>query len=156
MVEAAQAAVLELAPLLDSCRIRDKLLFFLDKLMDSTEHEVRSAVTHLYAKLGPALKECEGCENLLQDTLLPKLLEKAEDMDFQVRRVCASGSPPVFSTSPPDFVHDENCWQRQLRPGTSNKVQLQVRSVSKQGMLHAGRLTGYWHGTALVQITALC
>lgn len=79
-----------LAPLLDCGRIHDKLLFFLDKLMDCTEHEVRSAVTQLYAKLGPALEDCEGCENLLQDTLLPRLLEKAEDMDFQVRRVCAS------------------------------------------------------------------
>lgn len=64
--------------------------------MDCTEQEVRSAVTYLYAKLGPALKDCEGCENLLQDTLLPKLLEKAEDMDFQVRRVCASRSLSHF------------------------------------------------------------
>ena len=56
-------------------------------MMDSHEHEVRSAVIQLYAKLGPALKECQG--NLLQEVLMPKLLEAAEDMDFQVRRVRA-------------------------------------------------------------------
>lgn len=87
MVETAQSAVLEIAPLLDCGRIQDRLLFCLDKLMDCTEHEVRSAVTQLYAKLGPALMGCEGYENLLQDMLLPKLLETAGDMDFQVRRV---------------------------------------------------------------------
>ena len=70
--------------------------------MDCTEHEVRSAVTHLYAKLGPALKDCEGCGSLLQDMLLPKLLEKAEDMDFQVRRVYASR----FNHVPSSALHD--------------------------------------------------
>ena len=103
-MEVAQDAVLVIAPLLDPGRIQDKLLFFLDKLMDCTEHEVRSAVTHLYAKLGPALKDCEGCGNLFQDALLPKLLEKAEDMDFQVRRVRASSYCSIFSTSHHDPV----------------------------------------------------
>ena len=91
MVEAAQTAILAIAPLLDSRRIQDSLLFCLDNLTDCTEHEVRSAVMQLYAKLGAALEGCEGCENLLQDTILPKLLEAAEDMDFQVRRVRAQG-----------------------------------------------------------------
>ena len=99
MVEAAQTAVLEIAPLLDAGRIQDQLLFFLDKLMDCTPHEVRSAVTHLYAKLGPALQDCEGCENLLQNVLLPRLLERAGDSYFQVRRVCAVSSSTLGPNS---------------------------------------------------------
>ncbi|KAL3137768.1 hypothetical protein ABBQ38_005030 [Trebouxia sp. C0009 RCD-2024] len=91
VVEAAQAAILAIAPLLDSGRIQDRLLICLDKLTNCTEHEVRSAVTQLYAQLGPALKDCEGCQNLLQDIFLPKLLEAAEDMDFQVRREMVLG-----------------------------------------------------------------
>ena len=87
VVEAAQTAVLELAPFLDPAQLREELLLFLDKLMDSPEHELRSAVTYLFAKLGPALQNCEGHEMLSEELLVPRLLERAEDMDFQVRRV---------------------------------------------------------------------
>lgn len=87
VVEAAQTAVLAIAPLLDFARLHDELLLSLEKMMESHEHEIRSAIIQLYAKLGPALQDCQG--NLLQEVLMPKLLEAAEDMDFQVRRVRA-------------------------------------------------------------------
>ncbi len=92
VVLASQTAVLEIAPWLDHTQLHETLLPSLDKLMLCPEHEIRSAVTQLYAHLGPALlssSERSPAQNAdaIQGVLMQRVLDQAEDMDFQVRRV---------------------------------------------------------------------
>jgi len=92
VVLASQTAVLEIAPWLDHTQLDETLLPSLDKLMLCPEHEIRSAVTQLYAHLGPALlssSEGSAAQNAdaIQGVLMQRVLDQAEDMDFQVRRV---------------------------------------------------------------------
>lgn len=92
VVLASQTAVLEIAPWLDHTQLHETLLPSLDKLMLCPEHEIRSAVTQLYAHLGPALlSSSEGSPaqeaDAIQGVLMQRVLDQAEDMDFQVRRV---------------------------------------------------------------------
>ncbi len=92
VVLASQTAVLEIVPWLDHTQLHETLLPALDKLMLCPEHEIRSAVTQLYAHLGPALlssSEGSAAQNAdaIQGVLMQRVLDQAEDMDFQVRRV---------------------------------------------------------------------
>ncbi len=102
VVQAAQTAILDIAPWLAPQEIQDSLLE-LDKLMSYPEHEIRSAVTQLYAHLGPALQSLEGSEAIIYGTLLPRILDQAEDMDFQVRRVRAEHWAGAL-TDPPELA----------------------------------------------------
>lgn len=95
VVQAAETAVLELAPWLDHADIQESMLPALDKLMLCPEHEIRSAVVQLYAHLAPALHPCSDASEAsspddIRNVLLQRILEQAEDMDFQVRKVCCN------------------------------------------------------------------
>lgn len=85
-MEAAQAAVLELVPLMEHESILE-LLGAMDRRIEHCDLETRSAVTQLYAKCGPAIQGCKDSQQLLEELVMPVLLDQAEDMDFQVRRV---------------------------------------------------------------------
>lgn len=88
VVQAAQTAIIDIAPWLESGHIGNELLPELDKLMSCPEHEIRSAVTQLYAHLGSAVQSLVEPATIVLGALLPRVLDQAEDMDFQVRRVC--------------------------------------------------------------------
>ena len=87
VVQAAQTAIIGIAPWLDCSTITSELLPDFDRLMLCPEHEIRSAVVQLYAHLGTAIKDLQGSGATILEVLLPRILEQAEDMDFQVRRV---------------------------------------------------------------------
>lgn len=68
------------------------------------EPEIRSAVVQLYAHLAPALHPCSDASEAsspddTRNVLLQRILEQAEDMDFQVRKVRAQKAAAVLIVS---------------------------------------------------------
>lgn len=106
VVQAAQTAVIEIAPWLTSSVITAELLPDLDRLMNCPEHEIRSAVVQLYAHLGPTIQALDGAQTIILQALLPRILEQSEDMDFQVRREVAIGLAVLGTAMPANTKQD--------------------------------------------------